>query len=234
MHGREIGSMTTLKIILLTIIMTLIVVGVGYVAYTYGKQTAAVTQPTPIPTKTADSPTPTIVSGTSPITEMETTPAVAMASFTTEKVPDLSFSAYMVQYPTSWQKTITYVNPATGIKTGYTLTFSKNNYALKIYQAAIGGSVCLFDGDPIFDGPSQSFKDKQFVDLSGFGILRRVQTSSNNPQSVVFTVCQKGDGATAYYGIPTKVGAITYEAPLAYDQATIAEMDSIIKSIQVK
>jgi hypothetical protein len=139
----------------------------------------------------------------------------------------LSFSQYTIMVPGDWLTNRESSNQGTPMDK---ITISKNGYEISIYQAATGGALCLYPGDPVPEGPSSSFKFYQSISGSDGIIYRRSWGDEVNPAGTKsFTVCQKGTGD---YGQPTSFGHISYKTPTSYDDSVLKEMDGMIASLK--
>lgn len=204
-------------------IVVVIILAVGGMMYFKGQQAAVPAQTTvqsQDPTPTVEAATPT----TAPSSPSAQTKA-DWATFTSTKLTGVSFNAYMIQYPLTWTPATTH----TQIIDTYTLT--QGDYQIKIYQAAMGGNGCIFSGS-IPEGPMQDLRNTPFteVDTAGGMLLRRFVATSQNPAQTAFGFCASSDGSS--WGSPSSVGAISYTAPSSPTDATLAEMDSILKTLQ--
>jgi hypothetical protein len=135
----------------------------------------------------------------------------------------LSFTKYTISIPSDWVDKHTYENQGTPIDT---LTLTKGNYQIKIYQAATGGAQCIYPSDPTPEGPSSSFIG--FVEFTSTDsiVFRRgwLEVSPKN-----YSVCQKSQYG---FGAPTSFGHISYTTPNSPDANTLSEMDKIITSLK--
>lgn len=137
------------------------------------------------------------------------------------KSAGLSFVPYQVKTPMDWVEERESQTPA-----DEKLILKKGDYQISIFQAATGGVVCLYPGDPDFEGPSsryESFFELQTRD--GF-LLRR----SGNKNGTGYSVCQKNSEGD--FGAPTSYGHISLSLPINFDQNKLTEIDSIITSLQ--
>lgn len=213
------------KIVLVVVIIGSIAYG-GYYLGNSGKisigknpKPEAVTTTNPMPTDGNER----------PIATVTPTPAKAVAkkivSAGVAADAGLSFGPYTIQVTDTW-------NVKHDVDTSVpidTLTLTSGDYQLKIYQAATGGSKCVYPGDPPFEGPSQLYKE--YVTITGATYTyRRSPTDSAVPAGKAgFTLCQKAsDGG---YGQPTSFGHISYITPIAPNEATLREMDTMVESL---
>jgi len=196
----------------ISIILIVILLGVGI--YELGKnQTPSKNtfvmskQPTPIPTLATSS-----ASITPSIT---VTPAGEVSKKVTAGIKNQLFSQYTVTVPSSWTADHT-SNTASD-----TLTLTKNQYVLTISQAAGSAGSCDYPGDTV-EPMAQVFSN--FVGITGTFSQFRRGTSDNK----AYTVCEQKTGG---FSFPTSVGYITYATPVQADQATLAEMDGMVASL---
>jgi len=126
--------------------------GGGYYLGNSGKVKIGTPAPAQIAVSTtAITPQPTLI----PINKITTVTAGVGAE------SGLSFTKYTIDVPQAWIPNHTYTNEGTAIDT---LTITSGAYEIKIYQAATGGAMCLYPGDPDFAGPSSKFNT--FVELT--------------------------------------------------------------------
>lgn len=130
------------------------------------------------------------------------------------------FKQYTVEIPTGW----TEKSEKTDITD--TLTLTKNDISIKIYQAPMGGGGCSYPGDPE-QMMSQKYTD--YITVNGpSGNFRLSYNKAGNP--VTYTVCESTNGTT--YGNPTSYGAITVKGPDPIDAATMTEIKGILSSLK--
>ncbi len=187
-----------------------------------GMQKKSETASTIPPTTTPPTPTATTE------TPVDVTPAskVAVLSYTSTKLKDNSASAYTISYPGDWTKD-TKRDAITD-----TLTLTKGEYSIKIYQAPMGGSGCTFKGDAPSE-MSQDYSNKEFVEIkAGDTTFRRVMITSGNPPIPTYTFCASNPSTKGSFGAPTSFGAITYTVPAAPDEVILSQMDSVIASLK--
>ncbi len=174
----------------------------------------------------AEAPTPTTDIGLTPEKLPQSMKTVTLVSAGLGPDSGLSFTKYQISVPEGWTPSHVTQNEGTWIDT---LTVTKGTYELKIFQAATGGALCLYPGDPDFEGPSSRYD--LFVSLTTKdGIaMRRGTTNAVNGNKRGFTVCQK---STDSYGQPTGFGHMSYTTPIVVDEATLTEMDEMVKSLK--
>lgn len=197
----------------IAIILIVVLLGVGL--YELGKNQ------TPSKNTFVMSPQPTVTpqATTSAVTTTPTALTITPTGTTSKKVSagikNQLFSPYTVTVPSGW------VDVHTTNTASDTLTLTKGQYVLTISQGAGGAGSCDYPGDTV-EPMAQSFTS--FVGITGtFAQLRRGTADNTN-----FTVCEQKSGGFAY---PTSVGYITYKVPTSADQATLAEMDSMVASL---
>ncbi len=148
-------------------------------------------------------------------------------TFTSEKLPQLSFMGYSLMYPADW--TLSEQRSETTTPNS-TVTLTKNGYVLKIYQAATGGAGCIYEGDvPI--GPFSDYRINEYTDIvTSFATLRQTETPSNGKMS--YSYCQKSSTEDSY-GAPTSIGHVSLTTGVANsDPEIMSEIEEIVKSIK--
>lgn len=206
-------------------LLVLLVGGISYGAYYIGRKTASsVVQPGAASTTAA--PTETV-----PQSSPSATPARSDKPSKTVKAgldasSGLSFTKYQMTVPEDWTVSHTTTSEGTWIDT---LTLTKGTTQLKIFQAATGGAMCLYPGDPEFEGPSSTYD--AFVDITTADgvILRRGSTNVNNGTTKGYTMCQKG---TETFGQPTVFGHMSLTTSLNPDKDLLTEVDAMIASLK--
>ena len=169
-------------------------------------------------------PSPTATPGSEEITSPPDTAPSPVPKKTFSGGGILSFASYTGSAPTDWNVTKETQGP--DIERLY---LDKDGYQISIMQGATGGVLCLYPGDPEFEGPSANYDT--FVEIVGAGgeIFRRGGADSSQVDWTGFTVCEKRNDQ---FIAPTSFGHISYRAPKNYDPAIIAEMDAIIASLK--
>jgi type II secretory pathway pseudopilin PulG len=148
-----------------------------------------------------------------------------LTEFTKNKLLNTSFKSYSIKYPASWTKDVKKEGEAIE-----TLTLSKNNYAIKIVQAGMGGGGCIFEG-VIPEGPYVDYRNTPYKEIeTNVGVLRRIPKRSNETNMTEFEFCASTDKKS--YQTPTQVGAIAYSVPSDYDPILLKEMDNIIATLK--
>lgn len=147
-------------------------------------------------------------------------------TFTSKKIPGLSFPAISIDIPNNWQKTVeneSYLD----------LRLTNEKYFIQITQDAWGGSVCLFDDTPNFEGPSNDLKGKSYKQFTANNgdIYRRYQTEFNYESKIIIGVCQKQE-ISGYFVSPTIWASVQYRVPENYSESMLEEMDNIIKTLK--
>lgn len=181
---------------------------------------------------------PAAVSTTSPDAVSSQEETVTTTSPTTTSAPTktitagvsadsgLSFSRYTMQIAAGWTDIHTAENIGTPIDT---LTITKGQYEIKIFQAATGGALCLYPGDADFMGPSSRYDTYVDITTADSLTLRRGTTNAVNGAKRGFTFCHKGPES---YGQPTTFGHMSYTTPITPDAAILKEMDGMIQSLK--
>lgn len=170
---------------------------------------------------------PTVTTEQSPTNIVNPTSSTSnWKSHTTTQLQDISFKPYTILHPETWIKEVKRSNDTD------TLTLTKEDHHLVIYQAAYGGGGCIFEGE-VPEGPYEDLRDKKYVEIqSGIGTLRRFAMDIKNGEfiSTIYSFCQKN---SSYFASPTTVGQITYRVPATIKNELLLEMDSIIKTLSV-
>ncbi len=143
-------------------------------------------------------------------------------TYTTPKLPKIGFPSVTFNYPPDW--IVEEENDGLG-----TMNFklSKNGYEITLYQAPMGGSVCLFDDSPEFEGPSSNYRTVEYIEtVADIGILRYL-IDPNDSQKYFF--CQKSDQHFVSFGI----GLLELNTPNKIDTKVFREAIEIIKLISI-
>jgi hypothetical protein len=181
---------------------------------------ATTTNPTPEPTLTTEEPV-----AASPTSTMAT-PKTKTVSAGLDAESGLSFTKYTAETPDGWAANHQFdVSVPTD-----TLTLTKGAYQIKIYQAASGGSQCVYAGEPTPDHPFVSPYDAHADISSSVGVFRRSSNGGPVAGKMTYTICQKSEAGT--YGSPTSFGHISVTAPAAIDAVIMKEVDGIIASLK--
>jgi hypothetical protein len=135
----------------------------------------------------------------------------------------LEFNSYTVEVPSTWKYT------KEGAPSGdielEKLILTKGDYKITIYQAATGGAICLYPGDPDTEGPSSKFTTFTELKTATNDKLRISGTGSGN-----LTVCQMT--GTNPWGEPTSFGHISIALPAVTTPEMITEINGIIASLK--
>lgn len=142
-------------------------------------------------------------------------------------IEGVNFPKYQIAVPAGWDINKEHSEVQSPLDV---LTISKGGYKLKIFQAATGGAMCLYPGDPAFEGPSASFT--AFVELSdaeGRLYRRSGSESLSKDGTRGFTLCHKSE-----YGWqqPSPFGHVSFTLPGTYDEGILEEMDGMIQSLK--
>lgn len=209
------------------VLVVLILGGISYGAYTYGKMTSPEAKPTAASTTAAPTSTPSIDPGLMPEKKPETTGTMTTAvSAGLGAESGLSFTKYQMTVPSTWTPNHITTNEGTWTDT---LTLTKGTTTLKIFQGATGGAMCMYPGDPAFEGPSSSYDSFTVITTADNITLRRGTTITNNGTTKGYTMCQKG---TDSYGQPTVFGHMSLTTALNPDAALLTEVDAMISSLK--
>lgn len=208
----------TIIFILVGIIILLVGLGGGYLIKS---QTSPKTPP----------PTPQAQNLTTPTSATQPTPTptqskAALATYTSTKLPNVSFEPYSIQYPDTWTPK--------DLKNGATDTFTltKGNLEIKIYQAAMGGSGCVFAGE-VPPGPMKDLRSTQYTQVATGSdtVLRRYLNVNLENDTPTYNFCSSDNNTD--WGTPTSFGGITYTSTAPFSDTDLEEMDSILKTLQV-
>lgn len=214
------------KLILILILALTIAGGAFYLGRNYGQKPS----PGPVLTNQPDYiPLPTITSpNATPEAKVQPSPTVGVKKTYSGGVSSgLSFNQYTISIGGDW------VVKQEGDPNGSPwdrLTASKNGYELSIWQAATGGAMCLYPGDPDFEGPSSRFLS--YIEFAGTdGKMYRRGSTTDPATTKNFTVCEKG---TDNYGQPISFGHTGYKVPNPYSETILKEMDMMVASLKKK
>lgn len=208
-----------LVLILSGIIILLIGLGLGYFLTMRSSDSPSQATKTPT-TSVSDTKAPIVVTPTP-----TTSPEANWLTYTGTKLGSVSLSPYSIKYPATWTPKST----KTEITDSYTLT--SGEYQISIYQAPMGGGMCIFEGE-VPEGPATDLRTTTFVPIETTEgvMLRRYLSTSAKPAGTAMDFCGSSDGTT--WGSPTQFGGITYKIPVATTQEKLLEMDSIIKTLR--
>lgn len=182
-----------------------------YVGYYFGKKSNRIEEIEIRKEEVSTSPTPIATNSQQLVT------VVAGLS----KSAGLSFDEYSIIVPEDWKS-----KKENQTQTDQKLILEKNGYEISIFQAATGGAVCLYNGDPDFEGPSSRFTFFKELITKDNKTLRR----SGDLNGSAFTICQKwSDGS---FGQPTSYGHMSIKLPGNYSEEMLTEIDSIIESLK--
>jgi len=206
-------------------LVTALLGGIAYGAYSLGRTTAPSSESGAASTTAAPTAEPTIDPGLMP----EKLPEALKNTIITAGVgaeSGLSFTKYQITLPQGWTPNHTTTNEGTWVDT---LTVTKGTNQLKIFQAATGGAMCLYTGDADFEGPSSRYDSYVTITTADNIVLRRGTTNINNGVTKGYTMCQKG---TETYGQPTVYGHMSLTTSLNPDAALLTEVDAMIASLK--
>lgn len=143
------------------------------------------------------------------------------------KSEGLVFDLYSLEVPLDWM-----VDRETGPGSDR-VTISKGDYEIRIFQAATGGALCLFSGDPEFEGPSARYDFYTELTTADGRLLRRSGSNIAGPSGMTgFTFCQRTSEGDFIQ--PTTYGHLNYSLPQQYDNTILAEMDRLVTSLKAR
>lgn len=182
--------------------------------YLGGQKELPITTTVPTPQPTTPPPTPTIISD----------PTAGWTKFTSTKMKDLAFAQFMISYPPAW------IEKEEKNELTNTITFTKGEAEIKIYQAPMGGSACIFEGE-MPEGPATDYRKAKYVDIKNKSeiILRRITPDTLNGK-VTYSFCSNSLQSPTTFGIPTLFGGITYTLTNP-SETDLKEMDTILSTL---
>ena len=134
----------------------------------------------------------------------------------------LAFDQFSLEVPVDWS-----IERKTPAPASEELAIIKGAYELKIFQAATGGALCLYPGDPDFEGPSSRYSLFAELTTQDARILRRSGSDAvGNTGKVGYTICQRNTEGS--FNQPTSYGHISFSLPKNYDKEILGEMDAMI------
>lgn len=171
---------------------------------------------------TVDNISPTV----SPATGNQTTPTprpttVDLVTFKGGLGTDTtSFKPYFFQASKDWIQE----NETTEVTNKITIT--KDDYSISVYQAPMGGAMCIYPGDEEGDFKQMYTRYKEFTGKNG-EVYRR--SWDEKGQKTTYTFCQKSSEGT--FGTFTTYGAVTATSPNPPDENILEEIDTIISTL---
>ncbi len=149
---------------------------------------------------------------------------VEWRTFTSSTVDGLAFGAFTFSHPQSWAVSESSENGT------LTVSIYRNNYEIKVYQAPVGGAVCLFKDSPAFQGSSGDLRNKDYTEFTTkSNLVMRRYFNQNEGEKSTFYFCDK-EAEGPYFTTPTDFGGVTYYVPAKYDLNILAEMDKIVET----
>lgn len=149
---------------------------------------------------------------------------VDWVEYVTSKVEGLAFPAFRLTHPQSWAVKESSENGT------LTISIYRNNYEISVYQAPVGGAVCLFKDSPAFQGSSGDLRGKEYTEFtSKNGLVLRRYFNQNQGEKSTFFFCDK-EANGPYFNTPTDFGGVSYFVPAKYDINIVKEMDEIVKT----
>lgn len=133
------------------------------------------------------------------------------------------FDAYTFSSVTGWLLSKTHT------ATSDQIILKKDDYQLSILQDALGGGTCIFPGDAP-EAMGIALTNPIDIPLQVGLPLRRGVVSSSTLDRATFTICQKAN--TGAYSNLTEFGVITYITPNNPDPLVMAQMDTMIGSLE--
>lgn len=144
-------------------------------------------------------------------------------------IAGVNFPKYTIEIPPDWGVTQEHSEKESPVDT---LIVTKGDYQLKVFQAATGGTICLYPGDAEIEGPNVRFADFSKVDgVSGVVFRRSVLNSATPGNSKTVAVCQKSE-TYGNFQQPTSFGHVSYKVPITFNEEIIKEMDAMIASLK--
>lgn len=154
-------------------------------------------------------------------------PSASMETFVSKKFADLGIKGYTVKYPSTW----TILEDRNESAQTSKISLSKNGYEFSIYQAPLGGSGCIFEGE-VPQGPFSDYRNLEYTDIqTSFGKIRKFEETKNG--TIVYGYCQESSGGNNSFGSISTIGVISALAPANPDPKIISEMDEILRNIKI-
>ncbi len=171
-------------------------------------------------------PTPSVATQNTPTTPPSTSPiqdiTLKWETANIPKMKNLSLSGYSIKYPAGW------VAKESKDAVSQALTITKGGNILKIYQAPMGGSGCIFEGE-VPEGPFSDYRNASHVDIAvGNLTIKRVEVGKNS-----YAFCGNSTNSITTYGVPTMFGVISYEVE-SPNAEILAEMDKMLSTIKAQ
>lgn len=206
------------------VLVLVIVSAVSGASFYIGKLTSATLGKT---SEVSLSPNPTLSlsPGPSPLVTPKT---VKVVSAGLGNIAGVNFPKYTIAVPGDWTISQEHSEKDSPMDV---LTVTKDTYRLKIFQAATGGSICLYPGDPAFEGPSASFTTfVELTDAQGRQYRRSGSEALAKNGAVGFTLCHKSSYGN--WQQPTPFGHVSFNLPKNFDAALLKEMDTMVSSLK--
>lgn len=175
----------------------------------------------------APTPTPQAAGQTVPTQEVIPTNTLEennWESHVNTKMKDLSFPAYSLSYPFEWKQTSNRDDITD------TVTFTKEGNEIKIYQAPMGGSKCIFEGEVPTDFASD-YTDSEFIEIVTPNITFRRIIPEKETGKVTYSFCSNNLSDKNSFTTPTAYGAISYTVNNP-TPAILSEMDKIVATLK--
>lgn len=200
------------------VMLVLLVLGsLTFAGFYFGKQTKFIPKPEAVMTEGPSNNLQVIAP--TPITT--DTQKLVIIDAGVPKSAGLSFDLYSITTPDTWV-----ANKTSQTAMDEKLTLTKNGYEISIFQAATGGALCLYPGDPSFEGPSSTYQVFTTLTTQDGRNLRR----SGDQNGLAFTICQKSPDNS--YQQPTSYGHISVKLPDNFSTEMVTEIDAILSSLK--
>lgn len=147
---------------------------------------------------------------------------------------------YTIKYPSGWQVDSSKAVITQDNQQLFLTIAGKGDYKFSVYMpSGWGPGVCLFKGDPPFNGPGGDEVLGDYVEIeSPYYLFRRTvdpRRKDTQKGEASWSICQKERNSTEfnYFTNATVLSILEYKTPLNYDQKIIQEMDEILRTVYV-
>jgi predicted RNase H-like HicB family nuclease len=145
-------------------------------------------------------------------------------TFTSTKIPELSFPAFSIKYPSNWEYS---VDSGSGFA-NFKLTEKATGSTINVSQAATDGTMCIFKDSAPFEGPSDDLKTATYTEVTaGIGTFRRYKKAETDN---TFGVCQKTKDNS--WMKPTTIGHMNLGVTKDNESKIISEVDAILGTLK--